>query len=281
MIRCRPDPEEAGEGVVAEVLLAAARDRPPHYVEETHMSAPSKSLRAETSARWSLVLYLSLMVYLVWVKVVLELASVEVSVPSQATAFSWPMIGFLALAGGCSVWLGPRTGLPDLWDASISPRKRLLLPAVVGLGLGVVNLTVQAFTGYVQIMTEAANVPSINVPFPESIVFYSGGAIVVESLFRLILITLPLWLIANVILRKRGQAPVFWVLALLTSALEPAGQLGLVAGHLDLMLVMGVAMYGVNIFQAHLFWRLGFLAPLVFRLAYYLVWHIVGSVIGF
>ncbi|MGH3389300.1 MAG: hypothetical protein ACRDOO_10530, partial [Actinomadura sp.] len=192
------------------------------------MSAPPKALRAGTSTRWSLVLYLALMVYLVLVKVVLELASVKVIVPWQATAFSWPMIGFLALAGGCSVWLGPRAGLPGLWDASISPRKWLLLPAVVGLGLGVVNLIFQAFTGYVQI--EAANAPSINVPFPESIVFYSGGAVVVESLYRLIPITLPLWLIANVILRNRGQAPVFWVLALLTSVIEPAGQLSLVAG---------------------------------------------------
>ena len=237
--------------------------------------------RAETPVRRSLFIYLALMVYLVLVKVVLELESVEVIVPSQLTAFSWPVIGFLALAGGCSVWLGPRTGLPDLWDPSITPRKWLLLSVVVGLGLGLVNLAVQAFTGYVQIMAEAANVPSINVPFPESLLFYSGGAIVVEALFRLILITLPLWLIANVILRKRGQAPVFWILALLTSLLEPAGQLGLVTGHLDLMLFMGVAIYGMNFFEAVLFRRYGFLAPLVFRLAYYLISHIVGSVIGF
>ncbi|MGH3388435.1 MAG: hypothetical protein ACRDOO_06105, partial [Actinomadura sp.] len=93
--------------------------------------------------------------------------------------------------------------------------------------------------------------------------------------------TLPLWLIANVILRNRGQAPVFWVLALLTSVIEPAGQLSLVAGQLDLMLVLGVALYGVNVFEALLFWRYGFLAPLVFRLAFYLVWHVVGGVIGF
>jgi hypothetical protein len=253
----------------------------PHHVEETHMSAPAKSLRSETSTRWSLVIYLALMVYLVLVKVVLELASVEEVLSAQATAFSWPVIGFLALAGGCAVWLAPRTGLPDLRNPSISPRKWLLLPAGVGLGLGVINLTLAAFTGSAQIMAEAANVPSINVPFPESILFYSGGAIVVEALYRLILITLPLWLIANVILRKRGRAPVFWVLALLTSLLEPAGLIGFLAGHPYLMLVMAVGGYGINIFEAWLFWRYGFLAPLVFRLAYYLVWHIVGSVIGF
>jgi hypothetical protein len=92
-----------------------------------------------------LVIYLALMVYLVVVKVVLELGSVEEILPAQATAFSWPVIGFLALAGGCAVWLGPRTGLPDLWDPTISPRKWLLISAVVGLGLGVVNLAFAAF----------------------------------------------------------------------------------------------------------------------------------------
>jgi hypothetical protein len=246
----------------------------------TIQRTPSKSLSAETAARWSLVIYLALMVYLVLAKVILELASVEVILPAQATAFSWPVIGFLTLAGACSVWLGPRTGLPYLWDPGISPRKKFLLPAVVGLGLGVVNLTFAAFTGSAEIMAEAARVPSINVPFPGSILFYSGGAIVVEAFYRLILITLPLWLIANVILRKRGQAPVFWVLALLTSLLEPADLVALLAGHTDLILVMAVGGYGMNIFEAYLFWRNGFLAPLTFRLAFYLVWHVVGSVIG-
>jgi hypothetical protein len=244
------------------------------------MSAPPESLGTETPVRRSLAIYMALMAYLVLVKVVLELGSVEAILPAQAAAFSWPVIGFLALAGGCGVWLGPRTGLPGLWDASVTPRKWLPLAAVAGLVLGVVNLTFEALAGTAQIMARAANAPSINVPFPESIVFYSGGAIVVEVMYRLILITLPLWLIANVVLRERGQAPVFWVLALLTSALEPAGLVGLLAGHPDLMMIMVVAGFGINIFEAFLFRRHGFLAPLVFRLAFYLVWHVVGSVIG-
>lgn len=245
------------------------------------MATMVKSLRAEKSTRVSLAIYLALMVYLVLVKVVLELGSVEVIVPAQATFFSWPMIGFLALAGGCAVWLAPRTGLPELWDPSIPPRKRLLLPAVVGLGVGVINLVFAAFSGSAQIMAEAANVSSISVPFPESIVFYSGGAIVVETLYRLIPITLPLWLIANVIMRGRGQTTVFWVLAVVTSTIEPTGLVGFFAGHPELILVMVVAAFGVNIFEAYLFWRYGLLAPLAFRLGYYLVWHVVGGLIGF
>jgi hypothetical protein len=245
------------------------------------MSTLPGSLRVETSARRSLLIYLALMVYLVLVKVVLGLASVKGVVAAQDQRFRWPLIGVVAVAGGVSVWLGPRVGLPGLWEPSISTRKRLLLPALVGLGLGVSNLTLQAFTGFVQIMAAAANVSSINVAFPASLWFYSGGAILVETLYRLIPITLPLWLISNVILRKRGQTQVFWVLALLTSALEPAEQISFLAGHPALMLVAGGATYGMNVFEAHLWRRYGFLAPLGLRLAEYFVWHVVGSVIGF
>ena len=245
------------------------------------MNAPAQSLRAETSTRWSMVIYLALMAYLVLVKVALALGSVDVIVPSQATLFSWPMIAFLALVGGWCVWLGPRAGLPHLWDPSTSPRKRLLLPAIVGLGLGVVNLTVQAWTGYVHTLAGAANVGSINVPFPESILFYSGGAIIVETLYRLILLTVPLWLIANVILRKRKPARVFWILAIVMSLIEPYGQMSLVVGHPDVMVVVGVAMYGINVYEAYLFGRYGFLAPLANRLAFYGVWHVVGGAMGF
>ncbi|MDQ7910131.1 hypothetical protein RB614_37115 [Phytohabitans sp. ZYX-F-186] len=56
--------------------------------------------------------------------------------------------------------------------------------------------------------------------------------------------------------------------------------MSLVAGHVE-MLALGVVVYAMNLFEAHLFWRHGFLAPLIFRLAFYLVWHVVGGVIGF
>jgi hypothetical protein len=245
------------------------------------MSTLPAPLSSETTVRRSLFIYLALMAYLVLVKVVLSLASVKGIVASQEEILGWPMIGVVALAGSISVWLGPRVGLPGLWDTSISTRKRLLLPAIMGLGLGVVTITLQALTGFVQVLAAAANVSSINVAFPASLLFYSAGAIVLEALYRLILITLPLWLMANVIFRKRGQTQVFWVVALLTSALEPAKQITFLGGHPALMLIWGGATYGLNFFEAHLFRRYGFLAPLGLRLTYYLVWHIVGGAIGF
>jgi hypothetical protein len=233
-----------------------------------------------SAVRRSLLVFLGLMVFLVLVKAVLEFAAVEAVVASQEAIFGWPVIGFLALIGACAVWLGPRAGLPYLWDPEIPSRKWLLLPAIAGIGLGGVNLAVHAVTGSAQTIAEAANVPSINVPFPESILFYTGGAIIVETLYRLILLTLPFWLIGQVILRRRGRTTVFWILAAITSLVEPWGQMSLVSGHLNVMLALGVAMYAINILEANLFWRYGFLAPLTFRVAFYLIWHGVGSAIG-
>jgi hypothetical protein len=250
------------------------------------MNAPGKALKAETSTttttttRWSLVIYLGLMVYVVLVKILLDLGVVKVAVPTQANLLGWPMIGFLTIAGGLSVWLGPRARLPQLWDPDRSPRQWLLLPAIAGLGLGAVNLTLNAFTGQARLMAEAVGVSSINAPFPGSIMFYSGGAIVIESLYRLILLTLPLWLIANLILRKRGYVAVFWVVALLTSLLETSDQMGFVSSNPGLMVANGLLVYAMNLFEAFLFWRYGFLAPLVFRIGFYMVWHVMAGVMG-
>jgi hypothetical protein len=244
------------------------------------MTTVTKAPSVKASTRTSLVIYLGLIACLVLVKVVLEVASIEGVVESQAGLFSWELIGFIAVVGGFCVWLGPRAGLPDLWGPSISPRQRLVLPAALGLGLGAIALAVNAFVGFQRIVAEAGNIPTINVPFPESLIFYSGGAIIVESLYRLILITLPLWLIGTVILRGRGQTAVFWSVALLTSLVESYGQMTLVAGHPGVMAAMGVSMYALNVGEAFLFRRYGFLAPLTFRLSYYLVWHGVASMIG-
>ena len=46
------------------------------------------------------------------------------------------------------------------------------------------------------------------------------------------------------------------------------------------MAAMGIGMYAINIFEALLFRRHGFLAPLAFRVAFYLVWHVVGGLMG-
>jgi hypothetical protein len=235
---------------------------------------------AEAPGRRSVLIYMALMVYLALVTVVLHLASVKGALAVQDQLFRWPVIGALTVLGGISAWLMPRAGLLELWDARISARTRLLLPVVAGLGLGAANLAVNTLTGFAKLLAAAANVESIDVAFPASILFYSGGAILLESTYRLILIAPPLWLISTLLLRRRGHTAVFWVLALLVALLEPMDQMSFVAGHRDIMLISGAFTYAINVFEAYLLWRRGFLAPLAFRISFYLVWHVVGGALG-
>ena len=243
--------------------------------------AKPPSAAAETPGLRSVLIYIGLMAYLALVKVVLGLASIKGVLATQDQLFRWPVIGGYTVLGGISAWLMPRTGLPDLWEARISTRTRLLLPMLAGLGLGAANLVVHVWTGFAKILAEAANIPSINVEFPASILFYSGGAIIIESTYRLILIAPPLWLISTVLLRRRGHTPVFWVLALLIAVLEPMDQMSFVAGHPEVMLVSGTFTYALNVIEAYLLWHRGFLAPLAFRICFYLVWPGLGGALGF
>jgi hypothetical protein len=56
---------------------------------------------------------------------------------------------------------------------------------------------------------------------PSMVLVFSAGAVYVEPIYRVLLVTLPLWLVSNVLLRGRFQVPVSWMLALLASASSP------------------------------------------------------------
>jgi len=98
----------------------------------------------------------------------------------------------------------------------------------------------------------------------------------VEAFYRLVPIPLLLWLISNVVLKKRAQSQVFWILALLTSLIEPLTQ-DLDLGQFGMLLMASVFLldYGLNLTQAALFRKYGFLAAIIMRVAYYVVWHIL------
>jgi hypothetical protein len=115
-----------------------------------------------------------------------------------------------------------------------------------------------------------------NAPFPGSLLFYPGGAIIVEVFYRLIPIPLVMFLVSNLLLRGRWQMQVFWLMAALTSLIEPASQ-DLPDLRPGTEVVVGLNFiddYAMNFFQAVMFRRYGFLASIILRVAMYLVWHV-------
>jgi hypothetical protein len=244
---------------------------------ESEAAAPPQSEPAPRLTRGTLMTYLGLMAFLVAVKLIITFAPVSFIDPLQAAAFTWPILIVVGAAGLLGLFLSTRTGFPDWWDARISARGRLLLPAGIGLGAGVLFLVVERLTSFEQLALASTGQASINVPFPASLFFYPAGAIITEILYRLAPLPLLLWLISNVVLRHRFERQVFWVVAVLVSLIEPASQVGVFQGHTEVMALLFPAIFAINLLEVWLFRTYGFVAPLTLRLAYYLIWHIIGG----
>ena len=118
----------------------------------------------------------------------------------------------LVISGGLS-FLGlkfsQKVGFASLWDPQISNRQRFLIPAFIGAGIGVFFIAADViFTRF------HALGPLPHPPFPVSIVASLTAGIGEELLFRLFFISFWVWLISHVILRRRWQNQVFWLVAI-------------------------------------------------------------------
>jgi hypothetical protein len=219
----------------------------------------------------SIKIYLALVVILIILRVVLIFLPADYIVPAQAGALNWQALIITVGLGFVGVWLSTKTGFPEIWDTNFSTRQKLLVPALIGLGSGLLFRVIEQFQP----------LGNINIPFPASIPFYLYGGIISEILFRLFIIPLPLWLISSLLLRRRGQEGVFWGVAIITSFLEPLSQVGAlyqlgllnngISPYIALLILLT---YAVNLIAAYLFRKSGFVAPVVMRLAFYLIWHI-------
>jgi hypothetical protein len=111
--------------------------------------------------------------------------------------------------------------------------------------------------------------------------FYAYGAILLEVMLRLFAITALVWLVV-VVLGDGAKSPAFWCAAVLAALYEPSAYMipaarkvaGLSKGRAVLVFLVQ-PLFITNVLQGYLFWRFGFLATLTFRLAAYLVWHVL------
>jgi hypothetical protein len=233
--------------------------------------------RTGSALQTSPVVWLALMAYVVLIKVVFDaFLPAAIAAPDQRDAFSWPLIGVLGSLGLVGVLLMQRTGFPSALDARVSTRKRLLVPALLGLGLGVLHILIEIPTGFAQLNSAAHGVAQQYTGLLPTLLFFSAAPVLVESLYRFIPIPVLLWLVSNVMLRGRGQTQVFWALALLTSLLEPLQQTSVVSGIGPVVFgaVVGRG-FALNLVEALCFRRYGFIAPIVVRETFYLVWHVL------
>jgi hypothetical protein len=152
-----------------------------------------------------------------------------------------------------------------------------VLPGLIGFGLAVVLIAFDLATGATSAINAARGVEQQFTDLPSMFLIFSAGAIYVEPIYRLLLIPLPLWLVSNLLLRGRFQAPVLGTLALLASAFEPFDQLAAPAAQLGLPATAFLAAHGfaLNLVQAACFRRYGFVASIAVREGFYFLWHVV------
>lgn len=184
---------------------------------------------------------------------------------------TWAGILLATGLGWFAVRLAPASGFPDLWDDNISNTRRLLLPVILGLLLGICQII---------LLDKLLHLPVTMVELPLAIPVYLAAGIVSEVFFRLIPLVFATWLISGKLLGGKGQSQTFWIIAILFSLAEPVlqvaamYQIGLVSSSFLLSLLFTLV-FAANIVPAWLFRKSGFLAPLMFRLSAYLVWHIL------
>ena len=233
--------------------------------------------------RVSLGVYLALMGYLVGVKLALTFMPNVFRSPAQAAVFAWPAIALFTVLGAMGVYFADRTGFPPAWGTANENAKRIWLPSVLGVALGLIAIVTEKLTRWTEIVAAKMNLPSIHIAWPASLLIYPGGAIIVEVVYRIFLVPVLLWLVSGVILRGKQREQVFWVLAVITALLEPVSQdlHAVLAGpSRETFAVVFVEDFVLNILQAWLFRRLGFLSAILMRVLFYLLWHVLWGLAG-
>ena len=223
----------------------------------------------------SIKVWLGLVVFLVLVKLGLTAFYPNAFAdPSQAAVFGWVPLALFSLFGLVGVGLSERTGFPSAWRKGISYLRWIVLPLVIGAGMATLAVIHDTLTHFTRIVDASHGVTQQYTGFVPMLLVFTGGAVLVEVLYRLFTIPLLLGLISNLLLKGRWQTPIFWILAVILSAWEPLSQdVGRLTG-LDLVLQFGLA-YALNLTQAAFFRKYGFLAAILVRVGYYLVWHAI------
>jgi hypothetical protein len=197
---------------------------------------------------------------------------------TQAGFFRWDGTVALAMLGLLGAWLAGRTGFAAPWGTPGTNRSRVLAPVGLGAGFGLLMLALDAWSNLTDLQRELLGVESTDIAFPGSLVVYVAAAIYMEIVLRLVLMPVLLWFVSTLVLRGRFQEPVFWVLAVLTSLIEPVTQApGTSVVAVPWFLLILVTTFAANFAQAVIFRRHGFLAAILLRVTLYVVWHILGA----
>lgn len=157
-----------------------------------------------------------------------------------------------------------RLALLGWFQAGGASGRSVALASVLGAALTVPVILVDLLGGFPA---------ELNVPFPESLLFYPSIAVVAESAFHLV----PLALIATVwrwtsLEFSRGRLFAIGIAALIEPILQVVWGSELSPTWANAY--VGIHLLVFNVVALEIFRRSGFVALYGFRVGYYLVWHV-------
>jgi hypothetical protein len=176
---------------------------------------------------------------------------------------------FILLLGLPFLLLQSKVSLPNFFETGISNKNRFLIPALIGMVFGILDILVIKVLLQPQPYTE---LPPYLQPFPYSLFLFFSGALEIEVFYRLIPLTVFL-AIGTWYQKGKYLNTLFWIGAILTSLREPLEQLP-DGSFLLIFYSLGTGLL-MNLLQAIYFKNSGFLASLSVRLGHYLFWHIL------
>lgn len=201
--------------------------------------------------------------------------------PSQAAALQIAVLGPLMALGALGVFVSILSQMTPDPLASNRRTAALWTAATAGLVLGLAVLGLDFATGFSDLVARAIGISSIHIAFPASLYVYTAGAVAVECLYRIVPLSFIYAIVARLLLKGRGEGIVFWMLAALTSLIEPLSQAGLARGAPVLIVVLFAAIWLFNISEAALWRRYGWTSLIASRVVFYLVWHVaLGPVLA-
>lgn len=132
--------------------------------------------------------------------------------PAPKPLFAFAVASIMLLVYGglglVGLKLSHRLGFADLWSTAISVRQRLLIPALIGATLGVFFVLADASLSKFHTLG-----PIPHPPLPTSIVASASAAIGEELIFRLFFISFWVWFVYDIVLKRKWQNQIFWIVA--------------------------------------------------------------------
>jgi len=242
----------------------------------------------------SIKIYIGLVITLaILAAISVFLPTFEGLLPAQELPASKPVLALanvgiiLVLYGGLGflgLKLSQKLGFANLWDSRISNRQRFLIPGLIGVGIGAFLIVADAI--FSQFYTLGA-LP--HPPFPTSLVASLAAGIGEELIFRLFFISFWVWLISYLILKKRWQNQIFWVVAIFSALVFALGHIPSLMIVFDLKAVSEIPpalmseiilLNGVvSLVAAYYFRKFGFLAPVGIHFWTDVIWHVIWGAV--